>query len=333
MAGTKSLEDLGEQRSVFGARFVGAMRALAATGGIAVAGAGVTLGLGYLESRFPKVRHVKVPIPAQSGFGGLRVLHISDLHLFSGQDFIIRFLKRVAEQEQFDLVISTGDNLSDLSGIPLLFDALAPLTHKPGVFVLGSNDYYLPEPKPWASYLSPRHHEKAGKKASVSTPDLPWAKVVRDLTDLGWIDLTNRSIELDVPSPSGVAKVALAGVDDPHILRDHMPKPVEAWRDPSAVRLALAHAPYRRVLDEFTNMGADVIFSGHTHGGQIRLPFFGALVNNTDIDIKYSRGLYRWITDKAQSWLHISAGLGTSRFAPVRLFCRPEVSVLHLTPA
>ncbi len=333
MARSKSLEDLGTQRSVFGARFVGAMRALAATGALTAAGAGATLGLGFLESRFPKVRHVKVPVPARSGLAGLRVLHISDLHLFSGQDFIVRFLKRVAEQEEFDLVVSTGDNLSDLSGIPLLFDALAPLTHRPGAFVLGSNDYYLPKPKPWVSYLNPHHHEKAGQKASASTPDLPWVDVIRDLTELGWIDLTNRSVELDVPSPFGVAKVALAGVDDPHILRDHMPRPVEAWSEPSSVRLALAHAPYRRVLNEFTDMGADVIFSGHTHGGQIRVPFFGALVNNTDIDIKYSRGLYRWITSKAQSWLHISAGLGTSRYARVRLFCRPEVSILHLVPS
>lgn len=327
------LEELGEQRSVFGSRFVGFMRSVAAAGGVATLGAIGTLALGHLESRFPKVRHLRVPVPARSGFAGLRVLHISDLHLFSGQDFIIRFLKKVAEEEQFDLVVSTGDNLSDLSGVPLLLDALAPLTSRPGAFVLGSNDYYLPEPKSWASYLDPRHHEKAGEKAAVTTPDLPWVEVVRDLAGLGWIDLTNRSVELDVPSPFGVVPVALSGVDDPHILRDHMPKPVAAWGEEPTVRLALAHAPYRRVLDEFTNLGADVIFSGHTHGGQIRLPFFGALVNNTDIDIKYSRGLYRWMTAKAQSWLHISAGLGTSRFARVRLFCRPEVSILHLVPS
>jgi predicted MPP superfamily phosphohydrolase len=88
-------------------------------------------------------------------------------------------------------------------------------------------------------------------------------------------------------------------------------------------------------LDAMAADGHQLIIAGHTHGGQLRLPFYGALVTNCDLDRGRARGLTRhpdWRVPGA-SWLHVSAGLGTSPYAPVRLCCRPEASLLTLTAA
>jgi uncharacterized protein len=91
------------------------------------------------------------------------------------------------------------------------------------------------------------------------------------------------------------------------------------------------------VLDQFAGDGYDAIFAGHTHGGQLRLPFAGALVTNCDLDTRRASGLHRHPADAepgtpGSAWLHVSAGLGTSPFAPVRFCCRPEATLLTLTP-
>jgi predicted MPP superfamily phosphohydrolase len=72
--------------------------------------------------------------------------------------------------------------------------------------------------------------------------------------------------------------------------------------------------------------GCRLILAGHTHGGQLRVPFYGALVTNCGIDRARARGLSRY----ENAWLHVSAGLGTSPFAPVRFSCPPEATLLTL---
>ena len=327
------LEGIGRRESVFGPRFVGLMRSAGATLGTGAVASAAGVGLAHLETRFPLVRHYDVPVAARPNLEETRILHISDLHMFSRQTHLVEFLHKVAAEEEFDLVISTGDNLGGNDGYALLLKALRPLMKKPGAFVLGSNDYYSPLSKPWIAYLDPRHYEKAADH-HLDSPDLPWLDLVREMTGAGWLDLSNQSGHLEVPVGGDVQPVgvALVGVDDPHIRRDRMPALDQQWMNPSALRLALTHSPYRRVLNEFTRDGADLILAGHTHGGQIRLPGVGAIVNNCDIPRKYSRGLTTWEYGDSRSQMHISAGLGTSRNAQIRLFCRPEVSILRVCP-
>lgn len=326
---------LGKRQSLFGPHVVGFMRWVGGTIAITAAAGGAALAWAGLEARLPKLRRFKIEVPARPGVQPMNILHISDLHMFEGQKFIPRFLKKVADAEQIDLVISTGDNLGDEDAAPLLVEALKPLLTKPGAFVLGSNDYYCPDMKAWTSYLDAgRTQEKAAKKGN-QTPDLPWAAVVEDLRSAGWLDLSNQAKNLTLDLGDGEeADVALIGVDDPHILRDHMPQPTEEWTEGRGLRVGLSHSPYARTLKDFARLGADIVFSGHTHGGQVRLPGFGALVNNTDIPRKYSRGLHQWREAAGQSslWLHVSAGLGTSKYAPIRFACRPEVSLIEVCP-
>jgi predicted MPP superfamily phosphohydrolase len=127
----------------------------------------------------------------------------------------------------------------------------------------------------------------------------------------------------------------LAGLDDSHIRRDRYEK-IAGEADRSAeVRIGLAHSPEPRVLDRFAADGYDLLLSGHTHGGQLRVPFYGALVTNCGIPRDKARWLHRWTQPTPEhpngTWLHISAGLGTSPYAPVRFACPPEATLLTLT--
>jgi predicted MPP superfamily phosphohydrolase len=75
-----------------------------------------------------------------------------------------------------------------------------------------------------------------------------------------------------------------------------------------------------------------MIFAGHTHGGQVCVPGFGALTTNCDLPTKYAKGFSRWNFGGHEVLLSVVAGLGHSIFAPVRFACRPEVRLITLLP-
>jgi uncharacterized protein len=124
--------------------------------------------------------------------------------------------------------------------------------------------------------------------------------------------------------PDGLA-VELVGLDDPHIERHDLR--VAPRRAPEEFGLAVVHSP--DAAPELAALGYDLIVAGHTHGGQIRLPMVGALVTNSDLPPRLVSGLIRF----GSTLLHTSRGLGTSKFAPFRFWCRPEATVLELRPA
>lgn len=223
-----------------------------------------------------------------------------------------------------DLVVNTGDNLAHLNAVPYVLDALGPLLRRPGAFVFGSNDYYGPRPKNPARYLLPSDDDRRPQG-----PELPWKELRDGLLESGWLDLNNARGELTI---SG-RRLAFAGVDDPHIGRDDysaVAGPADADAD---VTVGIAHAPYRRVLDAMHADGYQLLVAGHTHGGQLCVPGWGALVTNCDLDTRRAKGLSRHPSPAAaeSAWLHVSAGLGTSPYAPVRFACPPEATLLTLT--
>ncbi|GAA4876052.1 metallophosphoesterase [Actinomycetospora straminea] len=290
------------------------------------AGAGLTaagaLGLGYavgVERQWFALRRARLEVldPGTAAGRSLRVLHLSDLHLRPGQRLERRFVEGLAALEP-DLVVDTGDNLSHPRAVPEVLRALGTLLDRPGVVVWGSNDYHGPKPKNPADYLFRPQHRILG-------PELPWRDLRAAMLERGWLDATHTRHTLTV---AGV-RIAVAGVDDPHIGRDDHDRIAGPVDEPCDLRLGLTHSPEPRVLDAFAADGYDLVLAGHTHGGQLRLPGYGALVTNCGIDRSRARGASRW---GSHMRLHVSAGLGTSPYAPARFSCRPEATLLELVP-
>ncbi len=295
---------------------------LAAPLGLAAAGA-AGLGYAYAEARAYTLRHVSVPVLA-AGAAPLRVLHLSDLHMTPGQRRKQEWVRALDELDP-DLVVSTGDNLAHHDVLPALLEAYGPLLDRPGVFVFGSNDYFAPIRKNPLGYLT-GGSGVAASGAWERTPTLPFEELRAAFTGAGWLDLNNRTGSLDVAG----RRIAFAGVDDPHLEYDELS---DVSPDPRAeLDVAVAHAPYLRVLDHFTERGFPLLLAGHTHGGQLCVPFRGALVTNCDLDTARAKGLHtHQVPGRDPAWLHVSAGLGTSPYVPFRFACRPEATLLTLT--
>lgn len=291
-------------------------------------------GLAYaslVERRLFALRRWTLPVLPE-GARPLRVLQVSDIHLVPGQERKTEWIRNLADLRP-DLVVNTGDNLSHLEAVPGVLAALGPLLDVPGVFVMGSNDYYAPTPKNPARYLTSRYAEAPPDRVELPTDDLR-----RGMTSAGWVDLDNARTTLSVRDLT----LELVGVDDPHIARDRYDDVSGPASPGSDLLVGVTHAPYQRVLDAMQQDGARVVLAGHTHGGQLCLPGVGALVTNCDLDRRRAKGVSRWWPGAAgrpdgqapadASWLHVSAGLGESRYAPVRFACRPEATLLTLAP-
>lgn len=281
---------------------------------------GVAYGAGYERNAFV-VRKVEVPV-LPVGTTSLKVLHLSDTHMLPAQTKKQRWLRELIDLDP-DFVVNTGDNLSHLDAVPSVLSAYGDLLDLPGVFVFGSNDYFSPAFKNPVRYLTRDSHGPRRWAA-----DLPFEELRTAFTGRGWIDLTNRRGALTV----GGVSMSLVGVDDPHLGYDDL----SAVRGPadtsSDLAIGVTHAPYLRVLDAWNADGYPLIFAGHTHGGQLCLPGVGALVTNCDLDRARAKGLHQHRTPGHDpSWLHVSAGVGTSPHAPLRFACRPEATLLTLT--
>lgn len=257
------------------------------------------------------------------GSDPIRVLHLSDLHLAPWQYRKSAWVQSLLDLQP-DLIVNTGDNMGHPDALALLRETLAPFVGVPGFFVHGSNDKNAPHPKnPFLYFSGP---SKAHRE--VAALDTPAMDAFFE-SDLGWLSLNNAAAALSV----GNSVLHAVGVDDPHHNWDDPDAAAAALSalkaevtEPAAATIGVAHAPYRRTLNALVSDGADVIFAGHTHGGQVCLPGFGALVANCDIPLKQAKGLSSWQGVP----LNVSAGLGNSIYAPMRLACRPEASLVTL---
>lgn len=276
-----------------------------------------------IERQLFTVRKHTVPV-LSPGSEPIRVLHISDLHLAPWQHGKSEWVQSLLEL-QADLIINTGDNIGHPDALPLLRETLAPFVGVPGLFVHGSNDKHAPYPKnPFKYFSGPSKAKREIHQLDSDAMDDFFEN------DLGWINLNNAAASLSVNGEI----IHAIGVDDPHHNWDDPDAAAAALRliqaespdSPPVATLGVAHAPYRRTLNGMVWDGADVIFAGHTHGGQVCLPGFGTLVANCDIPLEQAKGLSTWHGVP----LNVSAGLGNSIYAPIRFACRPEVSLITL---
>ena len=292
--------------------------------GTAAAGAGLIGYASVIERNWFALRRYDVPVLAP-GARPLRLLHISDMHLTPGRHRLLSFIRSL-DALQPDLVVNTGDSIASPDAIEPLLDALGPLLDRPGVFVYGSNDLYSPKPRNPARYLW-----RDSSLRARDVPDLPWPELGAGMEAAGWMNANNRRGMIK----AGDLNIAVGGVHDSHIDYDRYDE-IAGPADPAAdLRLGVMHSPEPSVMDKFAADGYNLLLAGHTHGGQVCLPWRGTLVTNCGIEPERARGLHRHpadAEDPKQPWIEVSAGLGTSPWAPLRFFCRPEASLLTLVP-
>lgn len=280
-----------------------------------VAAGAATTAYSLWEARQYTLRQVEVRLRR----GGHRperpitILHLSDLHLSPRDQDRITWVRQLGELD-VDLTVVTGDFHGHAEAAALALRALEPLLDRPGLFVRGSNDYYAPSRANPAKYLT------GPSELRTTRAPIDVARLNEGLLAQGWHDLDNARQTLTIHG----WHVEARGVDDPHIGRDRYDEVAGPFDASAQLRLGVAHAPYRRVLDAMAGDGADLILAGHTHGGQICLPWFGALVTNCDLPRRQAKGRSAW----DGSVLHVSAGLGTSPYTPIRLACRPEATLI-----
>jgi len=306
--------------------------AATALGAVAAIGAAAFAWGALVERNRFTIRHDAVPV-LDPGARPLTVLHLSDLHMAPWQERKQEWVRSLARLEP-DLIINTGDNLGHPDGIEGLERALQPFAGIPGVFVNGSNDYFGPVLKnPFTYFTGP-----SGR--SVTAERLDTARLESYFEDtLGWLSLNNRARAIEIRGN----RLEFFGTNDAHKgwdRLDRLPGAIEdmrenvGWQDdrsgPDPVAIGVTHAPYRRVLDSFVTNGAEMIFAGHTHGGQVRIPGVPALVTNCDIPREQASGLSLWHHARRAAFLNVSAGIGTSIYAPVRFACPPEAVVVTL---
>lgn len=268
----------------------------------------------FVERRWYRLARYRLDILPADSPDGLDVLHLSDLHMVQGDELLRRFLASLPEA---DLTVITGDIVGDPESVEYAAKALRSVRGRlASLFVLGSNDLYAPRPANYLRYFVParRRKRRYGRRGRA-------ADLVRLLETEGWVHMRNRKEHWSIDG----LRVEVVGLDDPHIHRSDLR--VASRPSPDVLAVGVIHSP--DPAPELLSLGYDLVVAGHTHGGQVRLPLVGALVTNCSLPTRMARGLFRLGT----GFLHVSPGLGTSKYAPFRLFCRPEAALLHLRPA
>jgi len=260
------------------------------------AGAAATLAVysTVMEPRWLQVSRTTIHLrglpPSLEGF---RIGLLSDLHVQHGRALgVVRRAVAAIMADRPDLIAVTGDLAEDEVGLQAVLDALMPLTAPICVCVVPGNHDHIAGIHNW-------RHAVAARKAIH--------------------DLTNRHLLVERDG----ATICVAGVDD-HI--EGSPRLTLPPPDHRDLTIVLAHSPDQAERCRRAYDAVDLILSGHTHGGQVRLPLVGAPVSASDNPDLYDNGLRR----RPWTQVYTSRGLGTSRL-PIRFLSRPEVAILDLT--
>jgi uncharacterized protein len=281
-----------------------------------------TLGYGlFVEPNLFTMRYFTVPV-LDPGTAPVRILHVSDLHITAAQKRKQAWISNLARLQP-DFVVNTGDTSSDPDAIEEIITALGPLFDFPGAFVPGNNDYYAPRRRnPLGYFRTDKVGDMTGRQL------MPWSELAGAMAGKGWLDLTHRR-ERVLVGRSEQVPLALAGTDDPHLRKARYAKIAGPADEQAVVRIGVMHSPEPPLLQSFAGDGYDLVLAGHTHGGQVRIPFGPALTTNCGIDVKRARWLHQW---DEHMYFHICAGLGANPYMPMRIACRPEAVLLTLVP-
>lgn len=263
---------------------------------LSLAGVGLLcVAYGYfVEPYWLSVSHVKITSSKlPSGSRPIRIVHISDLHS-DPKARLETHLPQAVAAERPDIIVFTGDSINSPAGLPIFRECLTELAKIAPTFVVKGNwdGWY------WRGlnlFAGTGAHELNGDSSEVLVNGVPI-----------WI--------------AGVG----VGVDDEKRMEQAV-----ASVPPDAFKVFLYHYP--DMIKEVARQKVDLYCAGHTHGGQVALPFYGALVTLSKYGKKYEAGLYR----EDETWLYVNRGIGMEGGAAprVRFWARPEVTVIEIRPA
>lgn len=298
---------LGTLLFLLGAPFVAARHALSHAGSLftdvrALALATYLIALAFsfygvvVRRRWVRVRTIDVPVVGLApGFDGYRIAQLSDLHI--GGLWPRRRAERWVQQVNrldADLIALTGDYVT--SGTAFhddIVDVLSSMRARDGAIAVMGNHDYFGEGEP----------------------------LITKLRERGVVVLRNEHRTL----ARGADRITIAGVDDTWTRRADVARALHGRAEAQPL-VALAHDP--QLFPELARHGAALVLSGHTHWGQIALPFFSARVNLSRLSYRYHAGIYR----SGDATLYVHPGLGTTG-PPVRIGAAPEITVLRLRGA
>jgi predicted MPP superfamily phosphohydrolase len=286
--------------------------------GVAALGAAAAAGLvGYatfVEPRRLALARRRIAVPGlPKSFAGLRLLHLSDIHI-GAPHCGAAHVRAAAAALPADLIAITGDLVHGTPTISACLDVVRELHAPLGVWVvLGNHDYSYP-------------------RRRVDTTAL-----LEGLRAAGVRVLVNCAVPIESPARTGCGGARtvrqanlpaealwLVGVDDPHRGRHDLGAAL-ADVPPGACALLLAHSP--DALLEVPRGRVALALTGHAHGGQVRLPGLPALVTRTRVRLREPHGVRRI----GGTLVHMHAGLGAP--TPFRFGMPPEAALLELVPA
>ncbi len=244
----------------------------------------------YVEPYWPEVTHTQIKsAKIAKATGKVRIVHISDMHTDREPTLELK-LPAIIAAEKPDLIVYTGDSLSRGEGLPIFRKLMMELTKIAPVYAVAGN---------WdvAADVSPQLYSGTDVKY------LQGINVRQDVRGTPiWLAGSAQWREDQVwPSTRGIP------ASDFSVFLFHNPDGI------------FDQAPQR----------FDLYCAGHTHGGQVALPFYGALTTNSSYDKQFERGLYR----VKKTWLYVNRGIGMTAGPPrVRFLARPEITVIDLVP-
>ncbi len=242
-------------------------------------------------------------------FDGFRILHLTDLH-FKARDESKKDALKALTQEPYDLCLITGDFIEDGAAIEACCEALKALKPLCGTFaVLGNHDYYR------YSYV-----DAFRNRAITDRPNCT-QELIDALSAAGINVLRNESVEI---TKNG-ARIYLVGVDDEVTCHADVSLALHSVpKDEATLLILLSHTP--DIVKSSSIAQEYLLLAGHTHGGQVALPFWGPLVNHSKLKDGFVSGMARL----GHGVIVVSSGVGVNRLFPFRLRCRPEILMITL---
>jgi predicted MPP superfamily phosphohydrolase len=243
----------------------------------------------FLEPRWPEVTHVQIRSPKlPKQLQPIRIVLISDLHC-EREPLLEERLPEIITREKPDLIVFTGDALNTADGLPVLKRLMTRLRAIAPTFAVRGN---------WDVVY--------------------WGKL-NLYGSTGVRELNAEAVEVEFRG----ATLWIAGVP---YGREEQIRALMNGAFPSSVNIFISHMPDS--IEQVAQHGADIYLAGHTHGGQVRLPFYGALITLSRYDKRFEAGLKR----VGQTWIYVTRGIGMEGRAPFRFLSRPEITVIELVP-